>query len=187
VTGPPRPSRIAVAADATPGLQFASVVIAGVLPDGRILVERGLESTPNGPVEDHRAGTRWVVPRLADLNHRFRVAAIVIDPMSPASILIPEAEKKGLELTLVSTRDVGQSSGLFLKWATEGVLVHLGHDNEDLRTAVAGAVRRDIGDGLWTWARKGTAVDISPLCAASLAAWAAHKFGRGYNVLNSIA
>lgn len=189
-TGPPRPRRIAIAPDLTPNLQFASVVIAGVIPDGRILIERGVARSRTGDLlEDHRAGSDWVVPRIAGLkaSHKARIAAIVIDPMSPASILIPEAEKAGLDLTLTSTRDVAQAFGLFLEWVVAGKLVHLGHENEDLRRAVAGAARREIGDGQYAWSRKSTTVDISPLCAATLAAWAAHKFGRGYDVLRSVA
>jgi hypothetical protein len=185
---PPRPKRIAVAPDVTPDLQFASVVIAGVIPDGRILVERGVARGRTGDLlEDHRAGTDWVIPRILELKSRHRIAAVVIDPMSPASILIPEAEKSGLDLTLTSTRDVAQAFGLFLEWVVQGKLVHLGHQNEDLRRAVAGAARREIGDGQFAWSRKSTTVDISPLCAATLAAWAAHKFGRGYDVLKSVA
>lgn len=185
--GPPRPVRIAIAPDVTPDLQFSSVVIAGVLPDGRILVERGLGRSVTGELlEDHRAGTDWCVPRIAELKSRHRIAAIVIDPMSPASVLIPQAEKMGLDVTLPSTRDVAQAFGMFLKFVVEGKLVHLGHDNEDLRRAVAGAARREIGDGQFAWSRKSTKVDISPLCAATLAAWAADKFGRGYDVLKSV-
>lgn len=184
---PPRPRRIAIAPDVTPNLQFASVVIAGVMADGRILVERGIAKGRTGDLlEDHRAGTDWVVPRIADLKSRHRIAAIVIDPMSPASILIPAAEKAGLDLTLTNTRDVAQAFGLFLEWVVQGKLVHLGHQNEDLRNAVAGAARREIGDGQYAWSRKSTTIDISPLCAATLAAWGAHKFGRGYNVLHSV-
>lgn len=187
--GPPRPTRIAIGIDCTPDLAFASVMLAGMVGE-RILIERAVGKSPTGQLlEDHRAGTDWVIPRVKTLkaDRRYRVAAILIDPMSPASVLIPEAEKAGLELTLTSTRDVGQACGLFLKWAIEGTLLHLGHANEDLRTAVAGAAKRDIGDGLWAWARKNTEIDISPLCGGTLAAWGAHKFGRGYDVLNSIA
>lgn len=189
-SGPPRPTRIAVGIDATPDLAFASVMIAGVMADGRILVERGKGQSPTGQeLNDHRAGTTWIVPRVKVLKaaHGLRIAAIVVDAMSPASVVIPELEKAGLEPTIISTRDLGQACGLFLKWAIEGTLVHLGHENEDLRTAVAGAAKRDIGDGLWAWARKNTEIDISPLCGGTLAAWGAHKFGRGYNVLDSVA
>ena len=55
------------------------------------------------------------------------------------------------------------------------------------RDAVKGAARRDIGDGLQAWARKNSAVDISPLCAVTLAVWAHNKYGkRSYNLLNSV-
>lgn len=185
---PPRPKRICIGLDCTPNLNFGCIVIGGILPDGRILVERPVQRMPDGEVrEDHRAGQLdWVIPRVLDLRQRHRVAATIIDPISPASVLIPAAEKAGIDPVLTSTRDLAQAFGLFVKWVTEGKLVHLGHQNEDLRRAVAGAARREIGDGQYAWARKSTNVDISPLCAATLAAWGAHKFGRGYNVLNSV-
>jgi hypothetical protein len=182
---PPRPKRVAIAADVTPDQSASCIVLAGILPDGRILVERPIAKMPDGTMrEDHRAGVSWVIPRLKDLAGKVRLAAMIIDPLSPAASLLVEAEKAGLEITTPNTRDVGQAFGQFYTLCSERKLVHMGQP--DMRAAVAGAVRREIGDGQYAWARKATTVDISPLCAATLAAWGAHKFGRGYDVLKSI-
>jgi hypothetical protein len=85
---------------------------------------------------------------------------------------------------------VGQAFGQFFTLCADRKLAHGPPDGPagqpDMRAAVAGAQRREIGDGQYAWARKATPVDISPLCAATLAAWAAHKFGRGYDVLKSV-
>jgi hypothetical protein len=183
---PPRPGRLAIAADVTPDQSAACIVLAGLIPDGRILVERPVKITPQGERwEDHRAGTSWVIPRMKELKSRVRVCAMVIDPLSPAAALLVEAEKAGLEITCPTMRDVGQAFGQFYTWCGEHKIVHLGQP--DISAAVAGAVRREIGDGQYAWARKATTIDITPLCAATLAAWAANKFGRGYDLLKSIA
>ncbi len=42
---------------------------------------------------------------------------------------------------------------------------------EILTAAVAGAARRDIGDGLWAWSAKSSEVDIVTLVAATNALW----------------
>lgn len=193
-----RPRRVALAVDVTPDQSAACIVIGSVARhEGRerILVERG--RTAQG-WEDHRAGTEWIVPRLKELklNHGGRIAAIVIDPVGPGAPLIIEAEKAGLEVTALTARDVAQAHLQFCNWCrdipAEGdkpaeprKLAHLGQ--ADLRSAVAAGVRREIGDGQYAWARRNTASDISPLCGATMAAWAANKFGRGYDVLKSVA
>ena len=46
---------------------------------------------------------------------------------------------------------------------------HLG--DQILIGAIAGAGRRDIGDGLWAWSRRKSGTDICPLVAATEALW----------------
>lgn len=183
MSGPPRPPRIAVAADATPDLTVASIVISGILPDARVLIERATDG--NGR-QDHRAGIAWVVPRLKELRQRHRVAAIIIDPSSPAAALITEAEQAGLLLTVPAAREIGQAFGQFLGFVQERRLVHLGEANPDLRRAVAIAVCRDIGDGQRAWSRRHSPGDISTLCAATLAAWGAYKFARPLDLTKTV-
>jgi hypothetical protein len=42
----------------------------------------------------------------------------------------------------------------------------------ELSAALAGATKRSLGDA-WAWSRRNSAVDISPLVAATLALWLA--------------
>jgi len=190
----PRPSRIAVAVDMTPDQSAACIMIAGLLGDDKVLIERPVAIEDGIEKIDHRAGKDWIFPRLAELRARHNVCAIVIDPVSPAASLLVELEKhfpqpqdkKLWRIVTPNMRDVAQAFGQFYTLCADGKLVHLGQP--DVRAAVAGAVRRDLGDGQFAWARKlAPTIDISPLCAATLAAWAANKFGRGYDLLNSIA
>jgi hypothetical protein len=45
--------------------------------------------------------------------------------------------------------------------------VHIGQ--EQVRDALANAVRRDIGDGGWAFARRKSEADISPIVAVAVA------------------
>lgn len=174
----PRP-RVAIAADASPGQESASIAVAGRLPGGRTLVE-----VPDG---DHRAGVNWVVPRLLELKAKHRPCAVVIDPRGPAAGLIAEAERAGMEVTKPSLGDSAQAFAQFYAAVTEGdgTITHLAQP--ELAAALGGATAADTGDGGKVWARKNTSVDISPLVAVTLAAWAHGRFGRDYNLLKSVA
>jgi hypothetical protein len=50
-------------------------------------------------------------------------------------------------------------------------------DQVDMTAAVAGAATRKLGDA-WAWSRSSSAVDISPLVAATLALWGATTLER---------
>jgi hypothetical protein len=84
-------------------------------------------------------------------------------------------------------REVVQACGRFFDAVMDSRTLRHGGDAA-LDAAVAGAIRRDLGDG-WAWARKGTSVDISPLVACTLASWAHDRFASRkapYNMLRSV-
>jgi hypothetical protein len=194
----PRPDRIAISVDVTPDQSAATIAIAGLLREyadvkdektGKVSKVRlcAVEIGSDGTWDDHRAGVEWVIPRLREIKSRQRVAAIVIDPIGPGSELITACEKEPDLAQVLETcqlRDVAQAHAQFLRAIEDRTLCHSGQP--DLRHAIAAAVQRDVGDGMHAWARKNTSQDISPLCAATMAVWAARKFGRGYDVLNSV-
>jgi hypothetical protein len=168
----------AFAADASPGQVSAAIAVASYLADGSVLVE-----VPEG---DHRPETGWVLPRLAELRSRYR-SPVVIDPRGPASGLIADAEKMGMEIIKPA---LGEAAAAFAQFTTgvlepDGVLRHLGQP--ELTAALKGATFRDTGDGGKLWARRDTSTDISPLVAVTLAQWALRKHGRAYDVLKSVA
>lgn len=184
----PQP-RIALVGDVSPNQRSAAIAIAGWLPDGRILYEIPLG---DDGLPDHRQGVSWLVPRLAELRKAHRPCAIVMDAHSPAAPLIAEAEAAGMKIVKPTASDAAAAFGLFnTRTATPGEtpgtrqLAHL--RQPEIAGALAGATTRDVGDGGKAWARKTTETDICPLVAATYAVWAADKFGRRYNVLNSVA
>jgi hypothetical protein len=169
---------VVFAADASPGQVSASIALANWLPDGNLLV-----AVAEG---DHRLEVGWVVPRLIELRQRYRPAGIVIDPRGPASGLIPECERAGLDVIKPSLSESAQAFASFTTGVLEpdGNVRHLGQ--EELSRALKGATVRDTGDGGKLWARRDTSVDISPLVACTLAQWFLRK-GRAYDLLRSVA
>lgn len=203
----PRPKRICISVDITPDQSAATIAIAGILKDVAREVKDaktdqvhqvpvvGVEIGNDGQWDDHRAGVQWILPRLKELVSRNRVAKIVIDPIGPGSELITACENAGLTakktrpnaepiLEICQLRDVAQAHAQFVRGIADRTIAHTGQG--DLRKAVSAGVRRDVGDGMHAWSRKDTTQDISPLCAGTMAVWAARKFGGGYDILKSV-
>jgi hypothetical protein len=180
----PRPRRFAVACDVTPDQSAGAIAIAGFLDDGRISVEIG---TNRGGLADHRAGTAWMVPRLREFRDQYarRHSALVIDKLAASGSLVVDAENASLDPESVATSEITAAFGLFRQLVTDHKLAH--RDQPALRNALAGAMVRQVGDGAHAWARKDSAVDISPLCAATLAVWAANKYARPVDIMKTIA
>ncbi len=203
----PRPERICLSVDIAPDQGAATIAIAGLLPgvmaevkddktgEVRQVPACSLQIGSDGQWDDHRSGVAWIVPRLKELVSRNRVVKIVIDPIGPGAELITACEAVGLSakkpranaepiLEICQLRDVAQAHAQFVRGVADATITHRGQDT--LGKAVAAGVRRDVGDGMHAWARRDTSADISPLCAGTMAVWAARKYGRGYDVLRSV-
>jgi hypothetical protein len=154
---PAEPIALALAA-AWPDAEKGSIAVAGLFGEERLV-----------QVTDHRPGIGWMVDRAAEIRSRHKVCAVVVDPAGPAGRLIAPLEARGIEVVKVSSREAAQASGQFYT-SVMGDSPDLRHyDQPELEAALAGAQKRPLMDA-WTWARKGLA-DISPLEAATLAAW----------------
>jgi hypothetical protein len=138
--------------------QFAAVAVAGRRADGLLHVE----------VAEYGPGTAWVVPWLAARYARHAPCAVVIDEAGHEGSFVTPLEQAGIPVLSPTAREVGQAFGSFYDAVTEGRVRHRG--DPALAAALGGADVRDVAEGR-TWARKGTARDISPLVAVTLAAW----------------
>jgi phage terminase large subunit-like protein len=155
ITGP-----VVAALDTTPERSFTSIAIAGRTSTDRLQVE----------IVDHRPGTAWVAERAKDMRDRSGITTWVIDSTGPAGSLVASLTALGLEVVEPLARQIGHATqGFYDGCCDSGEITHLG--DPLLAAALAGAVKRPVGDGGWAWARKSTSVDVSPLFAASLAAW----------------
>lgn len=155
---------LALAIDTTPDHGWTSVAAVGEREDGGIHAE----------LIEHREGTAWVADRVVELNDRWSPCAIALDGAGPAGVLLADLEAAGIEVTQPTAREFGQACGGILVAFRDTAISHL--DQEPLRLAIAGARKRPLGDA-WAWARRDTAVDISPLVAVTLAAHAFELFG----------
>lgn len=117
----------------------------------------------------HGPGTQGVVERCVELQARFGVD-VVIDGRGPGAVLIPHLEKAGVRLHIATTGDVLDAFANLETKIRDGQFFHI--EAPELDAAAAGAVRRPVGDRS-ALGRKKSEADISPLEAASLAAWRA--------------
>ena len=135
----------------------AAIAVAIRREDKRVHVE----------VIEHRRGTSWIVPRLAELVRRWRPGQLLLDPSSPAGSLSQDLATANIEPKLIGSRELGQACGAFYDGVIEDKVRHLGQ--ADLDMAVAVGTRRQLGDA-WVWNRR-TGADTSPLLAVTLAHW----------------
>lgn len=162
---------VALALDVTPNRDHGAIGMFSVRPDGIGHVQ----------LLDHRPGTEWMVERTLQLKSRWNPAAIAVDLRSPAGSLLGELAERGVresedmerpkrgDLIIPTTQDVGAATGQFIDAVRQATLRHIG--DLPLTVAVGGAKTRAIGDA-WGWGRRVSEIDISPLCAVTLARWA---------------
>lgn len=153
---------VCFAFDVTPDRSWSTIGVAGKRSDGLGHVE----------VIDRRRGTGWLVERLAELRDKHENVGFICDGRSPAGSMLPELEQAGIEVTPVTSTEHAQGCGMFFDGVEQKTLRH--RDDPPLTAAVAGAVKRPLGDA-WAWSRKNSSVDISPLVACTLANWGARS------------
>ena len=91
-----------------------------------------------------------------------------------AAPIAADLERFGIAVHSVTPQEYGQACGLLQDSLDQNLLVH--RNEPQLNAAIVGAGRRQAGD-TWTWSRRSSKVDISPLVAATLAHWA-HRQNR---------
>ena len=154
------------ALDVSPAHSWAAIAVAGMRADNL----PHIEITSSKGVVDHRPGTEWVVPRMAQLLARWPGMKVAIASGSAAESLVPALQAAGIELIFVKGNDVAAACGLFFDLFMTKGLRHLGQ--QALISALLTA-RKNVedGEGAWRWGRKRSSADITALYAATLALW----------------
>ena len=135
--------------------------MAAFAPDGRIFVD----------LVDHRDGTSWVPQAIKDLRERASVRLVGIDEGAPAGSLIEALRREGrVRHHPVTLRKYAAACGRFFDLATgdEARLFHSGEPQ--LQAAIEAARKTRRSETAWTWSRKDSIADISPLVAVTVAA-----------------
>lgn len=147
---------VALAADVTPDRTWSAIAVAGRLEHGG----RGVE------LIDHRPGVGWVIERLAELDRKHQPCVTVTSDRA----LADAAEQAGLKVYRAGAGDMASAANM-LHDGIAGSAPDVRHlPDEDLTAAVAGATKRQLGDG-WAWDRRSMSINICPLVASSLALW----------------
>lgn len=153
-----KPAHFAIGFDVNPNGSSAAIAAAWRI-DGFSYVE----------ILQHDPGTDWLVPALAKLSAKFRVQ---IGHDTVGAVLV-EAEALARQRPAprrhpIGYKDVGAMCASFMKEITSDRLRHF--EQSPLNMAVAGVVKRDLGDNAWAWGRRQSdGVDITPLVAANIA------------------
>lgn len=160
--------KVAFSVAVSPGAESAAIAMVGFRPDGM----------PHVELVDHRPGVDWLPARRAELDGKVRSKVWVRDPAGPAVELAGKfRDLKGRESTEAATRLLSAVAEGSFRWLCDERLAGA------LSTAVVGARRRDVGDGVWKWSRVGSDVDISTIEAMTLALWAAPLLAKSRPVL----
>jgi hypothetical protein len=145
--------------DVSPDRSSAAVAVAGKRDDGLLHVE----------ILEHKRGTGWLLDWLPERVERHDPFAVLYAKSSPAAALASSLENAGVTLEAVSNSDYGNAYGVFFDLVDQRLLRHLG--TGELVNALRGAARRPLGEA-WAWSRKTSSVDITPLVAVTIGAWA---------------
>lgn len=149
----PRPERVILGVDLSPRSKSGAIAAAGVR-DGCLAVSV-LESGP---------GSEWIAPRLAEL--KAELGAEVLADRKACSAIWGELEE--LEVGELDGTEMAEGCAYLIDLAERGKLRHRGET--ELATALDGAALRPLGDS-FAWSRKQSNVDITPLCAVTVAAF----------------
>lgn len=152
-------SRFVLAIDVDPAQTCGTVAFAGLRPDGRVHVE----------IDEQRRGIGWIAPYVAERYARNEISAVVVDAKSPAASLLDDlARLKVRRIVQTGADEMATACAQFYQRATEDGLRHT--DQPQLAVSLASARKRSLGDR-WAWNRKTVDADITPIVAATLAAW----------------
>lgn len=125
-------------------------------------------------VVDSGLGVAWVPERLVQLTEATASMPVILDEIGPSGALASRIEEWDVPLRKTNTREFAQGFGVFLDLVREDRLRHRG--DPPLRHAIEGAVTRPLSDAR-AWSRKASLNDVTPLVAASLAAWGLTTLG----------
>lgn len=149
--------RLVFGVDVSPSRASASIALVSYRDDGRIHAE----------IVESREGTSWVGSRLAELNERWKPAAMVAVAGSAAESLMDSWRRDGARVKPVRFLDYKQACGRFFDLVTENRLRHV--DDPILNGAVDGAKQQWTADNAsWYWSRKNSGADITPLVALTV-------------------
>jgi hypothetical protein len=172
-----------------PGALRRPVFYLDVAPLGRAATVAAAADREDGTgahssLKSHRLGADWIVEAAVELRKKYPRAVFGGSTTGGIKAYLPALEKAGIpvhkgtgsvlpgSLVLFTDAELAAGCANLLKLATEKPR-RMTHSADPLfETALAGADKRDVGDGLWIWTRRGEQlVELSPLYGITGALW----------------
>jgi hypothetical protein len=150
---------VALAFDVAADRGNAALVQAGVTARGVTVVE----------VLAYRKGAAWLMDDIRAWRRAHPFGIIAADALA-AGTLADRLEAAGVDVLQTGAAQMGRACADLADQIAARTIAH--RAQAVLTDTLAGAGRRILGDG-WAWSRRHSDADISPLVAATLAAWAA--------------
>jgi len=141
----------------------ASIAVAGWVGE-KVLVE----------TVESGLGVAWVAERLVKLTEARSCLPVIIDAIGPSGALVARVQEWDVDVRETNAREFARAHGTFLDLIREDRLRH--RNDPPLTHAVQGAATRSLSDSR-AWSRKASLSDVSPLIAATLAAWGLTSLG----------
>ena len=117
----------------------------------------------------YRRGAAWLEDAVRQWRRANPMGIIVADSLA-AGTISDRLEAAGVDVLRTGAAEMGRACADLVDQVAARSIAHRGQAAVDDTLAAAG--RRILGDG-WAWSRRHSDVDISPLVAVTLAAWAA--------------
>ena len=118
---------------------------------------------------EHGVGIDWVVPRMVELKQRYQQARFAMMSTGAAVALLPDMMRAGIEPELLTPTDLGKAYAHLQRRLVDGQVTHSG--DPLFESAMAGAVKRDVGEGLWSLGWRKASSDLTPIEGAAVALW----------------
>ena len=141
------------------------------------------------PADGCRQGTVWLIPWLKEKVRKWKPLAIAVPKSGPAAGLLDDAVRQwGDRVYPVGPGEEAAAFAFFIQQVNDKKLWHFGEAKAPtLWKAVGKADTRVVGDGGKAWCRRDSEADITPVTAATLAAYVLNKKRRSYDLSNTIA
>lgn len=120
----------------------------------------------HGEVIEYRSGTEWVAAKAKELVAKHSARLLVLDTAGARSTIGDELEALGVEFVERNQQELVDACGVLYDLMMRGTLRHIAQPELDY--AVANGRRRPVGEA-WTWARRASPVEVSPIVAVTYA------------------
>jgi hypothetical protein len=132
-----------------------------------------------------RGGAGSVVAEVMRLRDAHHPTAIIVDAAGPVKFAVPDLLAAKVELTKVTYQENAQACSGLLDAVTVPEPTFRHRNQSYVRAALAGAKKKDLGDG-WVLDRRRSSSDVTPLEVLALARWGFVKFGQSSDVTSDL-